>query len=177
MVLLVSIYIKLLSTHSETGEYHKSQTSHSEISQMTTTSLRRPKCSITNRFIFIFPWPLHAIAFKSAGALWDEAVLIFARKWFNSLEMFLQLSWFFAFCLTEVSTHMKLTRILNIPPNTLFWPESYGTILLIARSKFLVFCYFLLFFVSNSLEVSFIHCLSIMDMGHFQWQSAYEVSI
>ena len=33
MVLLVSIYIRLLSTHSDTGEYHKAQTSHSEISQ------------------------------------------------------------------------------------------------------------------------------------------------
>ncbi len=64
MVLLVSIYIRLLSTHSETGEYHKAQTSHSEISQITTTTLRRPKCSIINPFIFIFPCPLHAIAFK-----------------------------------------------------------------------------------------------------------------
>ncbi len=65
MVLLVSIYIRLLSTHSETGEYSKAQTSHSEISQLTTTTLRRPKCSIINWFIFIFPCPLHAIAFKT----------------------------------------------------------------------------------------------------------------
>ena len=36
----------------------------SSISQMTTTTLRRPKCSIINRIIFIFPCPLHAIAFK-----------------------------------------------------------------------------------------------------------------
>ncbi len=42
--------------------YTKAQTSHSEISQVTT--LRRPKCSIINRFIFIFPCPLHAIALK-----------------------------------------------------------------------------------------------------------------
>ncbi len=37
---------------------------YTEISQMTTTTLRRPKCSIINRIIFIFPCPLHAIAFK-----------------------------------------------------------------------------------------------------------------
>ena len=32
---------------------------------MTTTTLRRPKCSIISRLIFIFPCPLQAIAFKS----------------------------------------------------------------------------------------------------------------
>ncbi len=38
----------------------------SEISHMTTTTLRRPKCSIINRFIFIFPCPQHAIAFNES---------------------------------------------------------------------------------------------------------------
>ncbi len=85
MVLLVSIQIRLLSTHSETGEYFKAQTSHSEISQMTSTTLRRPKCSIINRFIFIFPCPLHAIAFKSM-LFWNEYFSMQCTEHTNTID-------------------------------------------------------------------------------------------
>ncbi len=43
-------------------DFFNAQTSHSEMSQMTTTTLRRSKCSIINWFIFILPCPLLAIA-------------------------------------------------------------------------------------------------------------------
>ena len=62
-----------LSTHSETSEYYKAQTSHSEILQMTTTNLRRPKFLIINWFIFILPCPLLALVI----ALKETRVLIF----------------------------------------------------------------------------------------------------
>ncbi len=133
MVLLVSIYIRLLSTHSETGEYHKAQTSHSEISQMTTTTLRRPKCSIINLFIFIFPCPLHAIAFKS----YNQFLIIKCKVlgylvhirggWINSSH--------FGVCLNHqlavwsscgVFPFTRLTRIVNINKRNSLeqWPHG-----------------------------------------------------